>query len=210
MTTPVRTKPAGWIYLIHTIDDPNKYIGQASRPVWTRVNEHRRLQGWGPDILPGRTGYTILRRVEATGSPVLDAIALDLAEAEEIQRRHPTENAYRPDPEVFRERYANVRAGRPAVPRFTPRTPRGTRSRPTRAVPRGTWGRRVRAVGVLVLAVAWAVGAVRLGVPVGEAAQAPWVPWVAGPVASALGPALTLHMWRNAGRKPRRRRRRHR
>jgi hypothetical protein len=211
MTTVVRTKPAGWIYLVHTAADPNKYIGQAARPVWTRINEHRRCQEWGPDILPGRTGYTIIRRVEATGNPTLDAIALDLAEAEEIQRRHPTENTYRPDPQVFRDRYANVLAGRPATPPRTPsRVPRGSRTRPTGRTPRGTWGHRARGAGILVLAVVWAVAAVRVGIPVGEAAQAPWVPWVAAPVAFALGPALTLNKWRSAGRRTHHRRRRRR
>lgn len=206
------TKPAGWIYLDHTWDDPHKYVGQTRRPVWQRVNEERKTMPWGPQIKPGRDGYTILRRVESSGNPAIDAILLDLAEAEEIARWVPSDNVNRPDPEVFVGRLADAYAGRPTSTVGTPRRPTvGT----PRTAPRGsvrsprTTGRGVpwAVVGWAALAVLWAV----VGVAVFGDAPSPRTPWVAVPVMTVLGPALTVGMTRRAfgGRPKRRRRRRH-
>lgn len=224
-------KPAGWIYVQHTAADPEKYAGQSSRPVWNRINEERRTLPWGRDILPGRTGYTIVRRVESLGHPTLDAIALDLAEAEVIQERHPTENANRPHPQIFRDRLAAALAARDAgtlpdpgspmpwaIPRPTAsRTPRPTASRGAargaipraRAVGRGV-GAAVRGVGYAVAAVGLlAVGllsawvALQVSRPVGSETGAAWLPWVCVPVAFVLAPAW---MYEQRVNRPRRRR----
>src|ERR1044072_7873258 len=119
------TKPAGWIYLIHTWDDPQMYVGQTVTPVWSRVNAHRKNQPWGPRIRPGRDGPTILRPAEASGAaspaaPAMGAVLRALAEAEEIQRWEPSDNANRPDPAVFQARLQALRAGVPVAPRFAP------------------------------------------------------------------------------------------
>lgn len=201
------TKPAGWIYLIHTWDDPHKYLGQSRRPVPQRVNEERKTMPWGADILPGRDGYTILRRVESLGSPHLDAIALDLAEAEEIQRWTPSDNANRPDPAMFRQRLQAARDApappwtprRPAPPTAPRRPSRTPRQRPTRRRPVGRW----RAVGLVLLAATWALTVGRVAV----AWPDPAAPWVAAPVAALLGPALTVRLYRRSLGRSRRRRR---
>lgn len=207
-TAPRRTptKPAGWIYLIHTRDDPTMYVGQTTTPVWSRVNAHRKRQPWGGRIKPGRDGYTILRRVESLGDPTLNAIALDLAEAEEIARWHPSDNANRPDPEVFRARLERAMVN---PTDFTPRPRRWARTGPLngRAVASEAWGRGVpwRVVGFALLSAAWVVLVGR----VAGAMPNPTAPWVAIPMAAVLGPAVTVGLYRYATR-PRRRRRTYR
>lgn len=209
------TKPAGWVYLIHTWDDATKYVGQSSRPVWQRVNEERRTLPWGGDIKPGRDGYTILRRVDSTGDPARDAILLDLAEAEAIAQWTPSENALRPDPAVFRARLAALDRGGaglpswgpPATPRFTGR---GTRP-PTVGRGRGTTRRNPRGVpwrtvGFAVLAAAW----VALAVLIFKDAPNPRTVWIVVPIAAAFGPLATVGAYRRTVHPKRRRRRRRR
>lgn len=207
--TPTRqaVRPAGWIYLVHTVADATKYIGQTSQPVPSRINQHRRAltdggQTWGHTILPGRQGYTILRRVESLGHPVLDAIALDLAEAEEILRWTPTENTNRPNPQVFRDRLA-ARMGRPLppVPTARPGVARVPQTPVAVRVPTLPW----RKLGWIVLGCVWAyvawwfaTTAVANGLPWA------WAPWAFVPAAAVIGPALTV---RFVTHKPRRRRR---
>lgn len=220
------TKPAGWIYVIHTWDDPTKYVGQTTHPVWSRVKGHRRDKPWGDDIKPGRDGYTILRRVDSTGDVMLDAILLDLAEAEEIQRLTPSDNANRPDPQVFRDRLAAAARGEyvgPAqrtpggrwAPSLGPKPnhlrpippPRRQPARTQRATPTRRRGIPWRGVGVAVLVVAWVVLAARVS---GHTTN-PTTPWVVIPMAAVLGPWVTVAAWAKAtrgGRKRRRARRR--
>jgi hypothetical protein len=208
------TKAAGWIYMLHTAYDTQKYVGQSKRPVWKRVAEERKTFPWGCDILPGRDGYTILRRVPSLGNPLLDEIALDLAEAEEIQKWHPSENAHRPDPQVFRDRLALARVnptllvaqGRGAVPRKgPPAVPRGRAKTPPHRRPFPWRGVLFVAVGVLC---ALAVGRMSPYFP------NPTVAWVVIPMAAVLGPAWVFRIVHNAihprpRRRSRRRRRHH-
>jgi hypothetical protein len=222
------TEPAGWIYVQHTATDPVKYAGQSSRPVWNRINEERRTLPWGRDILPGRTGYTIVRRVESLGHPTLDAIALDLAEAEVIQERHPTENANRPDPRVFRDRLAAAQTAHAAgtltdpmtqTPWAPPRAERPHTPRP-RGASRGQ-APRARTVGDIVGAVARGVGravtamvlitvgvgcawvALHVARPVGVETGTPWLPWACVPIAFVLGPTWLYQSVVNPPRKRR-------
>lgn len=221
------TIAAGWVYLIHTWDDPRMYVGQSARPPFRRVNEERRTMPWGPDIKPGREGYTILRRVESSGDPTIDAILLDLAEAEEIRRLNPTDNRNRPDPAVFVARLAAARAGTivgdpwgtdpfgtgrrgrapRSAPRRAPRQPR--RTTPTGRVPdRGgdpwVWLKAAAFVALSALSVIVAL-------PVAQAWPNPTAPWVIVPVAAVLGPVgVALAVRRAFGRAPVRRRRRRR
>lgn len=225
------TPPAGWIYMQHTADDPKKYVGQSKRPVWERIREERRTFTWGADLLPGRRGYTILMRVESLGHPTLDAIALDIAEADMIAKHHPSENAYRPDPQMLRARLAAAQEAHAqgmlpdpgtyvpwAPPRPTkPHTPRpvGFRGgRPT-GVPRarrvgnavGSAARGVVGVVFAVTLAAVGVGAawvaLQVSRPVGAELGAPWVPWVCVPVALLFAPAW---LYQRAVNPPRRRR----
>jgi hypothetical protein len=207
------------------------YVGQTVQPVWQRVNGHRADKPWGRDIKPGRDGYTILRRVESCGNPTIDAILLDLAEAEEIQRWTPSDNANRPNPQVFRARLAQLgynptaphtptgrpwpsALGKPVDPGAIPApvfrgatrpTPRGTPTTgprtPQRAAPQQA---RVswRAVGFLILSLTWAVIAERLCAH----AVNPTTPWIVIPMGALLGPAITVGLYRKATR-PRRKRR---
>lgn len=225
------TPPAGWIYMQHTAADPKKYVGQSKRPVYRRIQEERRTFTWGPQILPGRQGYTILMRVESLGHPVLDAIALDLAEAEMIALHHPSENANRPDPEMLRRRLAAAqqthaegllldptayvpwkppRAARPTTPR-----PTGSRGDSRGAVPRARRvGDAVGSVARGVVGVVTAMGLIAVGIgatwvaflmarPVGIELGHPWVPWVVTPMVGLLAPAWLYHRMVNP---PRRRR----
>ena len=206
---------------MHTYTDPAKYIGQTKQPVPKRVNRQRLPldkggQTWGHEILPGRQGYTILQRVESTGDPTLDAIALDLAEAEMIAQWHPSENTNRPNPQVFRDRLAEASRGAPTPSRGASR---GTSHKPRPTAPRRPAtppvGRSHRlpwdSVGRLLLATVWGVGALRVGLATGGE----WVPWAAVPIAVGLGPTATRWWWRHMvrgiklpWRKRRRRRRR--
>ena len=208
-TTPRKapTKPAGWVYVQHTSYDPTKYVGQSKRPVWNRINEERRTFPWGADILPGRDGYTILRRVESLGNPTLDAIALDLAEAEEIARLHPTENANRPNPTVFRARLADAVGSPLPPPTFAPvgRRRGAIVGRPTVAARKARpfpW----RTVVAAIVGVTWGLVGLRLSLTFPN----PTVPWVVVPVAAFVGPPLTFAWWRRhvLKRRPARRRRR--
>jgi len=198
------TKPAGWIYLIHTWDDPQMYVGQTVTPVWSRVNAHRKNQPWGPRIRPGRDGYTILRRVESSGDPAIDAVLLDLAEAEEIQRWEPSDNANRPDPAVFQARLQALRAGVPVAPRFAPavvaeRSPVGR----WRGAPRARRPVPWRGVGFAALSVLCVIVGLRLS----AAWPNPADPWVVVPIAAILGPAAIVGIYRRCTRpRPRRRR----
>jgi hypothetical protein len=213
--TPRRnpTTPAGWIYLHHTGYDPHKYVGQSKRPVWNRINEERRTFPWGADLLPGRAGYTILRRVESCGDTAADAILLDLAEAEEIQRWWPTENANRPDPQVFRQRLAALHAdpagGRDGGASWGSRVA-PVRARPPRPAPAPRSAplpreHRWRRVGFVILAIFCAVVAGR----VTAHAHNPTTPWVVVPVVAVMGPTIAFHLFdRATRRRPARRRRR--
>lgn len=202
--------------------DPTKYIGQTTEPVPVRVKRHRLPlerggQTWGHEILPGRQGYTILRRVESSGDPGIDAMLLDLAEAEEIARWVPSENTHRPDPQVFRDRLTEATARGRATPTAAPilglfgtpspptRRPNvGARMSPTGGVARAPrpvpWGGILR----VALGVVW-------GFIVGRVAAATgveWAPWAAVPVAAFVGPLLTIAWVRRAFRvAPRRGRR---
>lgn len=222
-TRQANAKPAGWIYVIHTWDDPTKYVGQTTQPVWSRVRGHRKDKPWGPDIKPGRDGYTILRRVDSTGDIMLDAILLDLAEAEEIQRLTPSDNANRPDPQVFRDRLSATARGkavgsarRPTQGRWAPalgaqpdhlkpipRPPRGTPQTPRRG-PTRRRGVPWRGLGVAALVIAWVVLATR----VSEHTTNPTTPWVVIPMAAVLGPWATVALWARAARGGKKRRRR--
>jgi len=217
-TTPRPARPAGWIYLLHTTNDPTKYVGQTSVPVPQRVRQHRRPleqggQRWGHEILPGREGYTILARVESFGDPFLDAIALDLVEAEMIQKWTPSENTNRPNPQVFRDRLAAAQrttgAGRPNAPRGpNPTTPRwvgglgpmdihgnptthpttrptaNPTHRPTRHPTTRSNGQRWALVIRLVLGVVLGVVAARATAHTGP----PWWPWAFTAATAVLGP----------------------
>lgn len=219
MTTTVQTAPAGWIYLIHVAGDPNAYIGQTVQPPGLRIEHHRRTQDWGDKILPGRNGYTIIRRVENYGSPALNAIALDLAEAEEIQRRNPTYNGNRPDPAIFHARMAAALTNptgnpTPRTPRATPRVTARVGAHPTRGrgVARPTprkgipWGLIAR----IPVGFAFAWVALRVGTNVSHQTGTPWWPWVLTPIAFLIGPAITVGLLRSWGwlPKPRKRGRR--
>lgn len=202
------TKPAGWIYLIHTWDDDRKYVGQTTTPVWQRINAHRKDKPWGREIRPGRDGYTILRRVESLGEPSLDAIALDLAEAEAIAEWHPSDNAHRPDPQVFRDRLALARID-PTAWASTPRRGVAPVARPTPGRTRPPAARPIpwRTFGFVILSAAWVVITARLTAD----ATNPTTPWVAIPIAALLGPVATVGLYRKATRRtPRRRYRRRR
>jgi hypothetical protein len=200
------------------------YVGQSTRPPGRRVEEHRRLMPWGHAILPGRNGYTIVRRVESSGNPTIDAILLDLAEAQEIRRLNPTDNLNRPDPGVFEARLAAARAalaaeapwgpdpfgaGHPVgTSQVAPRRRRG--AGPSRA--RGGRGQVAPRDPLMVLKV---VGFIALAMPCGAlavwlAAALPYpeAPWVAAPIAAVLGPAWIAKAVRDSWGKPRRRRRR--
>lgn len=217
MSTAVRTRPAGWIYVIHTATDRTKYVGQTVQPPWVRIERHRNTQRWGGEILPGRDGYTIIRRIDSYGDATLDAIALDLAEAEEIRRLDPTENGNRPDPAIFHARMAaalgNPTGGRtPRPPRPTTptgrRTPHPTRTRGAARVRHRKpfpWGLLLR----IPVGLVWAWAAVRVGVNVATQTGAAWWPWVLGVVAFFLGPVLTVAALRSWGWLPRKRRRRY-
>jgi hypothetical protein len=225
VSAAVQTRPAGWIYLIHITGDPVAYVGQTVQPPGVRIEWHRRNQPWGSQILPGRQGYTIIRRVDTYGSPTLDAIALDLAEAEEIERRNPTFNGNRPDPAIFHARMADALTdptanptARPArrSPRSAPHPTRPVGGNPTRprGVPRpmGRRGFPWGLVGRCIVGAAWAWVALRVGVNVAHNTGTPWWPWVATPVAFLIGPVLSVAVLRGMGwwPKPRRRgRRRH-
>lgn len=194
------TVAAGWIYVHHTRRDPTKYVGQTIRPPWVRIREERRTFTWGAELLPGRDGYSIVCRVESEGDPTIDAVLLDLAEAEAIRRLDPTENRNRPDPEIFRARLAAARAGLLPTPRPRPR--RAGRVRPFRHPTGGGRTRRGvpwRTVGRALLAVAWAIVGLMMTVHSGN----PTTPWVVVPIAAVLGPPLTIHFLSG---KPRRRR----
>lgn len=221
-TRQANAKPAGWIYVIHTWDDPTKYVGQTERPPYKRVREERKTFPWGHTIKPGRDGYTILRRVESTGDIMLDAILLDLAEAEEIQRLTPSDNANRPNPQVFRDRLAAAARGEPVGSTRNPTAPRwvaalGPRpdhlkpippprrgpARTQRVAPTRRRGIPWRRLGVGVLVVAWVVLATRI---TAHAAN-PTTPWVVIPMAAVLGPWATVTLWARAARGGRKRRR---
>lgn len=214
--TPRRapTKPAGWVYLIHTWDDDRKYGGQTSQPPWRRIQRHRNTQRWGSQIMPGRDGYTILRRVDSCGDPARDAILLDLAEAEEIDKWQPTENVLRPDPQLFRRRLAAYDAGlivgfSPTNPTRLPGLGAPTASwgstavgRPRRSPRRIPWGSiRFAVLSVLSVIVVW-----RLGAPWAN----PRAPWVVLPMAALLGPVAIVGLARKVTQPPRRRRSRRR
>lgn len=220
MTTTVTAVPAGWIYLIHTVDDPNAYIGQTTQPPGLRIEHHRRTQQWGDRILPGRRGYTIIGRVDSYGSPTLNAIALDLAEAEQIQRRNPTYNGNRPDPAIFHARMAAALAAHKNDPTTNPttrtphRTPRPTtrvgrtptrgrgvgRPKPRRGIP---WG----VVGRIPVGLVFAWVALRVGLNVAHNTGTPWWPWVLTPVAFLIGPVIVVGLLRSWGWLPKPRRR---
>ena len=188
------------------------YVGQTVTPVWSRVNAHRKDKPWGLDIKPGRDGYTILRRVESTGIPALDKIALDLAEAEEIQRLTPSDNAHRPDPQVFRNRLAAAQRGgavgptaRPTPARWVPPSdPTRGAGRTQRRVPARRRGVPWRGIGVALLVVLWVYVAVRISAHTTN----PTTPWVMIPMAAVLGPWGTVALWARAARGGRKRRRR--
>lgn len=89
----------GAVYQLITAADPNKYIGHSGRAPWHRVNEHRRRQLWGHEILPGRRGYRVLRWVEESGrGRAFDEANLRYHEALLIAAHNPTENLSRPVP----------------------------------------------------------------------------------------------------------------
>lgn len=170
-----RRRVFGYVYEVITgdpQDGPHPYIGQTTDTIHHRVHGpsgHTSAQEvaenpWKARILPGRAGYRRLKTIYATGSPVEDAMRLDLAEAILIDELKTTYNIQRP-----------IRSGRhPQEPRPQARNSRVTARRRRRPP--------VRLVMFLLVVAFFTYLAARLIV----AMQLPWpaVPWIAAP---ALG-----------------------